>query len=466
MSPPDCSLLVGQAQDVCITLYPPGCAVNEFTNSTGSCVPYESRLAKAAALEGDQAALNSGNIAWMLAATALVMIMTPGLGLFYAGLSGERSAANTILMSFVSMAIVSVQWFLFGYSFAFAPNLPGWGSFAWACLLPIGMKPSGLYGYGIPHLLFVAFQCQFAQITPALISGAVIGRMKFYVYVIFIFIWTSLIYDALAHWVWSWYFNDAWELKPEGFLGSLGAIDYAGGTVIHISSGFSALAAALVLGKTKAGKTQPHNVPMVVIGTSFLWFGWFGFNAGSAVEASGKAATAFINTHLAASSAALTWMVVEKIAGKQPSAIGACSGAVAGLVAITPACGFVLPWHAIIFGIIVSPISYGFIVLKEKIGYDDTLDVFAIHGMGGVTGALLTGLFATTQVNFIDGAFYGNGPLFGYQLAEVVVAAVYSFFGTGAILLILKATLGIRISEENEKAGIDASEHGGAAYGS
>lgn len=380
-------------------------------------------------------------------------------------------------MSFMSMAIVSAQWFLFGYSFAFGPGTEGFGSFQWGALTNVFGSASGVYGWGIPHLVWVVFQCMFAAITPALISGAIVGRMRFISYVIFIFVWTTVVYDTLAHWMWSWTLDDTWTIVPAGWLMNLGgvgtgAIDFAGGTVIHISSGFSALAASLVVGRG-ATKQSPHNVPMVIIGTTLLWFGWFGFNAGSAAGAvaviggeTSFASLAFLNTHLAAASAALSWMAVEKIAGAQPSAVGAACGAVAGLVAVTPACGFVMPWAAVVIGLIVSPVCFAMVKLKEKIGYDDTLDAFAIHGVGGIVGSLLTGAFADeTLALAVPALKNGRANLVGYQAAAIAVSATFSFVVTALILLILKySPLGLRISEEAESEGIDASEHGGAAY--
>jgi len=284
-----------------------------------------------------------------------------------------------------------------------------------------------------------------------------------------VFIWTTLIYDPLAHWVWSWTLNDDYELVPLGWLNQLGALDFAGGTVIHVSSGSSALAAALVLGKRKNSQdVKAHNVPMVVMGGTLLWFGWFGFNAGSANAANGVSTIAFVNTHLATCCASLSWMLTEVAVGRAPSATGAAAGAVAGLVAITPACGFIEIWAGLITGFIVSPICYGGVWLKGKIGYDDTLDSFAVHAIGGAVGAICTGLFSTAGVNpgipNQYGAFYGNGIQLGYQLAAIMTSFTFCFVGTIIIMVILKYTIGIRISEEAEELGIDVSEHGGAAY--
>jgi len=449
------------------------CGYNQYSLA-GVCTNYTSIDQKVAGMLGDQAYIDIGNTAWMLMSSALVMIMTPGLGFFYSGLAGAESAANTIMMSYASMVLVTVQWFAFGYSFSFGPGTAGWGTFDWGAMTSVGLNPSAAYGWNIPHLLWAIFQCMFAQITPALISGAVVGRMKFSSYLVFIFIWTSVIYDGLAHWVWSFTLADDYvTIIPLGFLGKLGAIDFAGGTVIHISSGFAALAAALVLGKrhNHKDKLHPHNVPLVVIGTALLWFGWFGFNAGSAGGATSAtnnsvATIAFFNTHLATAAAAGSWMVVDFIVEKKASAVGGCAGAVAGLVAITPACGFVMPWAAVIIGLLVSPFCILAVKVRERLDFDDTLDAFAVHGIGGVWGAFATGLFATVQVNTLgfNGAFYGNGQLLGFQIAAILVSSCYSFFGTVFILMLLKHTMGIRVTDDAEKAGLDTSEHGAQAY--
>jgi len=307
----------------------------------------------------------------------------------------------------------------------------------------------------------------FAQITPALISGAVVGRMKFSSYCLFVLLWTTFIYDPLAHWVWAFDIDpETYEPRASGWIGVMGAIDFAGGLVIHISSGCSALAAVLVLGKRhNAGeKLKPHNVPLVVLGASFLWFGWFGFNAGSAVAADGIAANAFITTHFATAVGFLTWIVLEAIFDKKASATGAATGAVAGLVCITPACGFVTPWASFFFGFFAALAVFGAIRLKERLEFDDTLDAFSCHGVGGIVGAFLTGLFADPSINFATGAFYGNPILLGYQVASIVVAMAYSFFGTALILTLLKYTIGIRVDTESEIKGLDSTTHGGQAY--
>jgi Amt family ammonium transporter len=449
------------------------CEANQYllTNVddlTTACFNYSSPNEKLAGLMGDDAIIDSGNTAWMLAGTALVMIMTPGLGFFYAGMVGEDTAVNTLMMSMVSMAIVTVQWLVVGYSFAFGPGNVGFGSFAWAFFVGVGTAPSGAYGVRIPHLVFAIFQCMFAQITPALISGSVVGRMKFSSYCVFVLLWTTLVYDPLAHWVWAFSIDAEYAVVADGWLGRLGAIDFAGGTVIHIASGFSALAAVFVLGnRYNAGeKLRPHNVPLVVLGTAMLWFGWFGFNAASAVAANGQASNAFVTTHIATAMGFLTWMALEQIVDGSMSAPGACAGAVAGLVCITPGCGFVTPWAALFFGLFASIFCFGTAKLKHKVGLDDTLDAFCVHGVGGVVGAFLTGLFATTYNTggIFYGAFYGNPMLLGYQMAAICTAAAFSFTGTYIILYFLHKTMGIRVSPDVERSGLDSSLHGGESY--
>eukprot|EP00741_Cyanophora_paradoxa_P011264 tig00020554_g10882.t1 len=422
--------------------------------------------------------VNTGDTAWLLTSTALVMIMTPGLGLFYAGMAGAENAVNTIMMSFVSMGIVTVQWVVIGYSFAFGPGTRGFGSFRWVALTIVGRLPSSIYAPTSPHYAFVAFQCMFAQITPALMSGAVVGRMKFSAYVIFILAWTTICYDALAHWVWGWVEDGLGTSR--GFLAQLGALDFAGGTVIHISSGWSSLVAALIVGKRRHGPTHvtAHNAPMCLIGATLLWFGWFGFNGGSAWNAADIASLACLNTHIAAASALCAWLLIEVIVDKHPSAVGASAGCVVGLVCITPGAGFVTPMASIAIGVIGAIISFGAVMLKKHVmKIDDTLDVWACHGVGGVTGAFLTGLFSNEWSNpwnakdhdgnlyyVAKGAFYGRGVLLGYQVAGIVVGIGYAMACTAVILFALKYTIGLRVSEAAEKEGLDVSVHGNAGY--
>ncbi|OWZ16756.1 Ammonium Transporter (Amt) protein [Phytophthora megakarya] len=439
------------------------CRTSQYLDeTTGECVNYHSQGQKAETDYGQ--AVDSGNTAWMLMASALVMIMTPGVAFFYAGLAGDEMASNTIMMSFVSMALVSVQFWAFGYSVAFGSN----GVFTWTGYNNVGQTPSGTYGTEIPHILFAFFQTQFAMITPALLSGGIVGRMKYGSFLLFIFLWTSLVYDPLAHWMWSLKLDGSWAITAMGWEGKMGSLDFAGGTVIHISSGFGALAAALMVGKryNHSEPVKPHNVPLVMIGLTLLWFGWFGFNAGSQGAADGIAATAAINTHLGSSAGFLTWVALEFATDKKFDPCGAASGAVAGLVAITPACGYVYPWASVVFGVVGAATGFSAIQMKNYLRYDDTLDSFAIHGCVGVMGGLMTGLFATSDVNpNIDGgAFYGNGAQFVHQLVSQSVAAGYSFVVTMIILYLLKITIGLRVDEDKEVNGIDVTYHGGLAY--
>jgi Amt family ammonium transporter len=428
------------------------------------CIDFTSTKQKAST--DFSAELNSGNTAWLLASSAFVMIMTPGVAFFYAGLAGEEMASNTIMMSFVSMAAVSIQFFAFGYSVAFSPN----GLFAWAGYNDVTGVPGGVYGVKIPAILFALFQTQFAMITPALLSGGIVGRMKFGTFIVFCLLWTTFVYGPLAHWMWSYQLDDDYSLAPLGWEAKMGSIDFAGGTVIHVSSGFGALVAAIVVGKryNHGEPVKPHNVPLTMIGCTLLWFGWFGFNGGSAAAADGVASVAAMNTHLAACAGFLTWIGMEFIFDRKIDPCGAASGAVAGLVSITPGCGFVFPWASLIFGIVGAATAFGCVRLKNVLRYDDTLDSFGIHGCAGVMGGLLTGLFATSKINpaIKDGAFYGNGSLFVHQLVSQIIAAAYSAVVTLVILMLLKYTIGLRVSEDKERDGMDLSYHGGTAYAS
>ena len=439
------------------------CEVSQYLD-VNQCVNYTSQVQKVSGELGSDAMIDTGNTAWMLMASSMVMLMTPGLAFFYGGLSGQKAAINTMMMCIVSIAVVTVQWVLVGYSFAFYPNNSWFGNFGWAALRGVGVDPSGVYGVQIPHILYATFQNMFAQITPAIISGAIVGRMKFSSYIIYIFLWSLLIYNPLAHWVWGLTLDDNWITVPLGWIGKLPAIDFAGGTVIHISSGFSGLAAALILGK-RLERDNTHNLNMVVVGTAILYFSWFGFNAGSAGAANGIAAIAFFNTHLTACVGMLTWMVIESIFEKKQSVVGAASGIVAGLVAITPACGYVTPMASFAFGIVASIASYGAIKVKEYLEFDDTLDCFALHGVSGIVGSLMTGMFATQTINpgVPNGAFYGNPMQLVWQIIDVVVAAVFSMIGTTVILFALKYTIGIRVEEKDEIIGID-SLHGATNF--
>ncbi|MDZ4338867.1 MAG: ammonium transporter [candidate division NC10 bacterium] len=397
----------------------------------------------------------------MLTSSALVLMMTiPGLFLFYGGLVRRKNALGTIMHSFILAALISVQWVLWGYSLAFGPDKAGLiGGLDWIGLTGVGLEPYPDYSATIPHQAFMIYQLMFAIITPALITGAFAERMKFSTFLTFMLLWATFIYDPLAHWVWG----------VKGWLRELGALDFAGGTVVHISSGVSALAAALIIGKRRGYGREPmppHNLPFTVIGASLLWVGWFGFNAGSALGAGGLATSAFVVTHTATASAALAWMFTEWITRGHPTILGAASGAVAGLVAITPASGFVGPIPSIIIGAVAGFLCYTACNLKTKLGYDDSLDVVGVHGVGGTWGALATGLFASKAINAAgaDGLFYGNPGQMKAQLIAVVATWVLAFAGTAIILKLLDATMGLRVSEQEEIQGLDLSQHSESAY--
>jgi Amt family ammonium transporter len=394
---------------------------------------------------------DSGDTAWMLVSTALVLIMLPGLALFYAGMVRSKNVLSTSMHTFAAMAIMGVQWIVVGYSLAFG----GEGRFIGGLdnLLLAGITPESLSGT-IPTYVFVMFQGMFAIITPALISGAVAERMKFSTYCVFILLWGTLVYDPLCHWVWG----------PGGWLLEHGALDFAGGTVVHLSSGISALVLALVLGR-RIGYPQermtPHNLPMTLLGAGLLWFGWFGFNAGSALSAGSSAALAFTTTQAAAAAGALSWMLLEWVHAGKPSALGAASGVVAGLVVITPAAGFVTPGWALLMGATAGPVCYGGVMLKHKLGYDDSLDAFGVHGVGGAWGAIATGIFATVGAT---GLIAGNFHQLWVQVIGVVAAGGYAVVMTLAIIFVLKATMGLRIEKDDERMGLDQAAHSETGY--
>jgi len=405
--------------------------------------------------------IDSGDTAWVLVSTALVLLMTaPGLALFYGGMVRQKNALGTLMQSFIILALISVQWVLWGYSLAFGPDKGGIiGGLEWVGLSGVGPTPNAEYAATIPHTAFMLFQMMFAVITPALITGAFAERKKFSTFLVFILIWATVVYDPLAHWVWG----------VGGWLRNLGALDFAGGTVVHISSGISALAAALIIGKRKGYGHQPmppHNLPFTVMGASLLWFGWFGFNAGSALAANGLAAHAFMTTNTATAAAALGWMFTEWSSRGKPTVLGAASGAVAGLVAITPAAGYVTPMAAILIGAVAGFICYSACNLKSRLGYDDSLDVVGVHGVGGTWGALATGIFATKLVNDAggDGLLYGNPKQLGIQFLAVVVTWVLGFVMTTVILKVLDGVMGLRVTDEEEAAGLDLSQHSETAY--
>jgi Amt family ammonium transporter len=404
-------------------------------------------------------AINKGDTAWILTSSALVLMMTiPGLFLFYSGLVRGKNVLGTIMHSFIITALISVQWVLWGYSLSFGPDIGGIvGSLAWFGLNGVGVEPSS-YAATIPHQAFMVFQMMFAIITVALITGAFAERAKFSTFIVFVLLWTTFIYDPLAHWVWG-----------GGWMGAMGALDFAGGTVVHISSGASALAAAIIFGKRVGYGREPmppHNLPFSVIGASLLWVGWFGFNAGSALAADGLATIAFVTTNTATASAVLAWMFTEWAIKGKPTALGAATGAVAGLVSITPAAGFVSPIASIIIGVGGGVLCFAACNLKAKLGYDDSLDVVGVHGIGGTWGALATGLFASTAINSggSNGLFFGNPGQLWIQFIAVVATWILAFFGTLIILSILKAIMGLRVSEEEEQMGLDLSQHNERGY--
>jgi Amt family ammonium transporter len=405
-------------------------------------------------------AINTGDTAFILIASALVMFMTPGLALFYGGMVRSKNVLATIMHSFIILGLVTIEWVLWGYSTSFGPDLGGLiGSLDWFGLSGVGIAPFKDYAATIPHQGFMIFQMMFAIITPALITGTFAERIKFSTFVVFTLLWCTLVYNPVAHWVWG----------IGGWLRNLGALDFAGGTVVHINSGIAALAAALVIGKRKGyghESFHPHNLPMTILGASILWFGWFGFNAGSALAANGLAVSAFVTTHIAAAAATFSWVFTEWMYRGKPTTLGAASGAVAGLVAITPAAGFVGPVSALIIGLVAGVLCYFAIFLKHKLGYDDALDVVGVHGVGGTFGALATGLFASKAVNEAgnNGLFFGNPGLLGTQAIAVGVTLLYSFVVTIIILKVLDWTMGLRVEHEDEEAGLDLSQHSEVGY--
>jgi len=405
--------------------------------------------------------VDSGDTAWLLVSTALVMLMTPGVALFYGGMVRRKNVLSTMMMSFANLALIAMLWVLYGYSLAFGPDVGGIiGGPAWSGLRGVGQEPSSVYAPTVPHLAFMAFQGMFAIITVALITGAVVERMKFSSLLAFSVLWLTLVYSPVAHWVWG----------SGGWLGRLGALDFAGGTVVHISAGISALALALLLGPRRGFREgeplEPHNIPMVVLGAALLWFGWFGFNAGSALASGGLAASAFVATNIAAASATFTWMMLSWLY-RRPSILGAATGAVAGLAAITPAAGFVPPLAGIPIGMAAAAVCYYCILFRLRRGIDESLDVWAVHGMGGTWGAIATGIFASAAVNpgGADGLLLGNAAQLLKQLAGVVAVWLYAFLVTWVLGKAVAVTMGLRVREEEEVVGLDISQHGERAYG-
>jgi len=403
--------------------------------------------------------INSGDTTWVLVASTLVLMMTPALAFFYGGMVRRKNILSTLNLSFVMIALLSVQWVLYGFSLAFGPDHAGIiGGLEYLGFSGVGASPNPDYASTIPFTAFAIFQMMFAVITPALITGAFVERVRFKAFLIFSLVWATLVYDPVAHWVWG----------AGGLFHRLGALDFAGGTVVHITAGYSALAFAMVIGARKGfGRRtfEPHNIPYSVLGAALLWVGWFGFNGGSALAANGVAVNAILTTNTAAATAGLVWMVLSWNDHK-PSVLGIITGAVVGLVAITPAAGYVTPLAAMAIGAIAAPISYYAIRFRQRSNLDESLDVWACHGMGGTWGALATGLFASKAVNpaGADGLFYGNPAQFTVQLLTVVVTVVVAFSVTYLVTKLLAKTVGLRVSEKEEEVGLDISEHGEQAY--
>jgi Amt family ammonium transporter len=406
--------------------------------------------------------INGGDTAWLLTSSALVMLMTPGLALFYGGMVRRKNLLSTIMMSMAILALVSVLWVIYAYSLSFGPDRGGFiGSLGWVFLNHVGQAPSSVYATTVPHLAYMIFQAMFAIITVALWTGAVVERMKFSALVLFAVLWLTFVYSPVAHWVWG----------SGGWLAKLGALDFAGGTVVHINAGVSALALALVLGPRRSYRErepmEPNNIPFVVLGASLLWFGWFGFNAGSALTSGGLAASAFVATNTAAATAGLTWMSLSWF-HRRASLLGLATGAVVGLVAITPAAGFVQPWAGIPIGVVAAAVCYYTMLFRaRKMGVDESLDVWACHGIGGTWGAIATGIFATVSANpaGANGLLYGNAIQVLKQLVAVVAVWIFSFGVSWILARIVKALVGLRVNDVEERVGLDISQHGERAYG-
>jgi Amt family ammonium transporter len=404
--------------------------------------------------------VDTGDTSWLLISAALVMLMTPGLALFYGGMVRTKNVLGTIMYSFIALGVITIQWILYGYSLAFGPDIGHViGNLKWAGLSGVGLDPFPGYAATVPHQAFMIFQMMFAVIAPALITGAFAERFKFKTYLVFLILWATFVYDPLAHWVWG----------IGGWIRDLGGLDFAGGLVVHISAGVAALAAALVVGKRKGYGDElmpPHNLTMTLLGAGILWFGWFGFNGGSAVASGSLATSAFVVTQIAAATAALSWMIAEWAYKGNPTVLGAASGAVAGLATITPASGFVGPLAAVVIGLVAGALCYYAINLKTKLGYDDSLDVVGVHGVGSTWGVLATGLFASKAINAAgnNGLFFGNPSLLGIQALSILAVWIYSFAMTFIILKVLDWTMGLRVSEDQEISGLDISQHGEAGY--
>ncbi|WP_420265055.1 ammonium transporter [Candidatus Magnetominusculus dajiuhuensis] len=405
-------------------------------------------------------AVDKGDTAWMLVSAAMVMLMTPALAMFYGGMVRRKNVLSMIMQSFVAIALVSLQWILFGYSLAFGPDFHGIiGGLDWAGLSSVTLEPNADYAPTVPHLAFMIYQAMFAAITPALISGAFAERMKFSAFMVFTFVWAAVVYTPVAHWVWG----------KGGWMSQMGVMDFAGGIVVHVTSGFSALAAALYLGKRKGfphDLMSPHNLPLTVIGTGILWFGWFGFNGGSALSSGQLSTLAFVTSHTAAVSAVCVWIALEWMFHGKPTMFGAATASIAGLATVTPAAGFVTPMGAFAIGSIAAVVCYFALNLKPRLGYDDSLDAFGVHGVGGAIGTVCVGLFACKAMNAqgSNGLFYGNAKQLFVQLGAVLIVAVFSFVMTIAIFKIIGLFTTIRVSSEDEVEGLDNTQHGESGY--
>lgn len=400
----------------------------------------------------EELVINSGDTAFVLVSAALVALMTPGLAFFYGGLVKRKNVLTIMMQSFIAMGVVTVIWLLVGFSLAFSGDIGGLiGNLDYALLRGIGMDPMG--AYTIPVFAFFVFQMMFAIITPALITGAFTDRMNFRSYLVFLVLWNLLIYTPLAHWVWG-----------GGVLASMGTIDFAGGTVVHISAGMAALASVFVLGKRKNAGHLPHNIPYVALGTALLWFGWYGFNAGSALGANSQAAAAFVNSDVAASAAMVSWLILSWVVDGRPSMVGALTGVLAGLVAITPAAGYVEPWAAFLIGIIAALVCFYAVKFRIWMQWDDALDVWGVHGMGGVTGSILTGVFAVSGIGGFSGLIEGNAAQFWANIWGTLFSVIFAFVGTYIILKFIGSFMNLSVSEKEQEDGLDRALHGEEAY--
>lgn len=409
--------------------------------------------------EAGVSSIDTGDTAWILASSALVLLMTPGLAMFYGGMVRRKNILGTLMHSFVAIAVITVQWVLVGYSLSFGPDIGNGliGGLGWLGLKGVGLEPNADYASTIPHLTFMIYQCMFAIITPALISGAFAERMKFSAYLLFILLWSTLVYDPVAHWIWG----------AGGWL--KGTLDFAGGIVVHLTSGVSALVAALMIGRRKNYGQEPmipHNLPMTVMGAGLLWFGWFGFNAGSALSSGGLSTMAFVTTHTAAATATVVWVLVEWLHRGKPTMFGAATGSIAGLATITPAAGFVGPASSMAIGSAAAVLCYTALNLKDRLGYDDSLDAFGVHGIGGFTGTVGAGLLASLAVNAggADGLFFGAPETLVTQLKALGAVAIYSVAVTFVLLKVLDKLIGLRVTDEHEVMGLDLSQHSEEGY--